>query len=408
VRGVIRLKVLMFGWEFPPHSRGGLGTACYGLTKGLSNHGIDITFVLPRGYSEHSHVDLITTEDLYIGNKKIKMKYIDSLLVPYGNEDEYETSLKELFGKSGKAGDIYGKNLFEEVHRFAEKARIVAMFESFDIIHCHDWMTFKAGIKAKEVSGKRLVIHVHATDFDRTGGNPNQAVYDIEKLGMQKADKIIAVSNLTKNIIVKHYGIHPDKVTVVHNAVEHSTTKFKESKIKSGDKVVLFLGRLTIQKGPDYFIETAHKVLQIMPNVKFVVAGSGDMYKRMVDRAVELGMAKSVLFTGHLTGPDIDKAYQMADLYVMPSISEPFGITPLEALKNNTPVLISKQSGVSEVLNNVLKVDFWDIDDMTNKIIGVLNYPKMHESLATEGHNEMKRMSWDDSAAKCINVYNSV
>lgn len=398
----------MFGWEFPPHSRGGLGTACYGLTKGLSNHGVDITFVLPRGYSKHPHVDLITTEDLYIGNKKIKMKYIDSLLLPYINENDYEMSLKGLFGKGGKSGIIYGKNLFEEVNRFADKAKIIAMFESFDIIHCHDWMTFKAGIKAKEVSGKRLVVHVHATDFDRTGGHPNQTVYDIEKEGMQKADKIIAVSNLTKNMIVKYYGIDPNKITVVHNAVEHSTIEFKESKIKSGDKVVLFLGRLTIQKGPDYFIEAAHRVLQIMSNVKFIIAGSGDMYRRMVDRAAELGMGKNVLFTGHLTGPDIDKAYQMADLYVMPSISEPFGITPLEALKNNTPVLISKQSGVAEVLNNVLKVDFWDIDDMTNKIVSVLNYPKLHESLAQNGHSEMKRMSWDDAAAKCIQVYTSV
>jgi glycosyltransferase involved in cell wall biosynthesis len=321
---------------------------------------------------------------------------------------EYQKAYNYLKYTNSLEGELYGRNLFEEVEKYAEKAAIIAKFEDFDVIHCHDWMTFRAGKKAKQVSGKPLVVHVHATDFDRTGGNPNQQVYDIEREGMHAADKIIAVSNYTKDMIVKHYGIPPEKVTVVHNAIEHHHQLPCKQKDNSKENIVLFLGRLTLQKGPDYFIEAANKVLKIMPNTKFVVAGSGDMYRRMVDRAAELGMAKNILFTGHLTGEDIDKAYQMADLYVMPSVSEPFGITPLESLKNNTPVLISKQSGVSEVLPNALKVDFWDTEEMTNKIVGALSYKHMSSSLAENGFRDVEKMSWDNAAEKCINVYKAL
>ncbi|MBN2368328.1 glycosyltransferase family 4 protein [Candidatus Woesearchaeota archaeon] len=398
------MKVLMFGWEFPPNNRGGLGTACYGLTKGLSNKGVDVVFVLPKGASKHSHLSMINANDLYIGNKKIRLRYLDTMLMPYLTESEYEASLKGLCAGNGSAGELYGKNLFEEVMRYAEKAKIISMFEDFDVIHCHDWMTYKAGIQAKQVSGKPLVVHVHATDFDRTGGNPNQMVYDIEREGMHAADRVIAVSNFTKNMIASHYGVSPDKVEVVHNAVEHKNPA-PIQKLASSDKIVLFLGRVTLQKGPDYFMEAASRVLKIMPDVKFVVAGTGDMYRRMVDRAAELGIAKNVLFTGHLSGDDVDKAYSMADLYVMPSVSEPFGITPLEALRNNTPVIISRQSGVSEVLPNALRVDFWDIEEMTNKIIGVLNYSNLKDALVENGQMDIRRMSWDTAAEKCLNIY---
>jgi glycogen(starch) synthase len=401
------MKVLMFGWEFPPNNRGGLGTACYGLTKGLSNKGADITFVLPKGASNHSHLTMITTEDLYINNKKIKCRHIDSLLMPYMTENEYDIALKGLMFGNGHVSDIYGKNLFEEVHKYAEKAGIIASFEDFDVIHCHDWLTFKAGIKAKQVSGKPLVVHVHATDFDRTGGHPNQHVYNIEKEGMCAADKVIAVSNYTKDMIVRHYGVPSDKIAVVHNGIEHGARNFT-SRLNRKEKVVLFLGRITLQKGPDYFIEAARRVCDIMPDTKFVIAGTGDMYRRMVDRAAELGLGKNVLFTGHLTGPDIDYAYQMADLYVMPSVSEPFGITPLEALKNNTPVIISKQSGVSEVLPNALKVDFWDIDEMTNKIVGVLNYGNLHSTLVENGWHDISKLTWDNSAEMCMQIYSQL
>lgn len=398
----------MFGWEFPPNNQGGLGTACFGLTKGLHKNGMDVTFVLPKKNSNHDHVNIIITDNLYIGNEKIKIKQVDSLLYGYATQEEYSTKYSEyskmMQGKSDN-GELYGENLFEEVTRYAQKAKIIADFEDFDIIHCHDWMTYKAGIKAKEHSNKPLVIHVHATDFDRTGGSPNQTVYEIEREGMHAADNIIAVSNYTKSMIVKHYGIEPDKVTVVHNGVDFVQKDYDV--FKSDEKIVLFLGRLTIQKGPDYFIETAKKVLEVMPDVKFVVAGTGDMYSKMIRLATDYGIGKNIMFTGHLKGSDVNKAYQMADLYVMPSISEPFGITPLEALKNNTPVLISKTSGVSEVLANALKVDFWDTDEMTNKIVSVLNYSNLHKTLTEHGKLDVKKLNWDVAAKKCINVYSN-
>jgi len=407
------MKVLMFGWEFPPISSGGLGTACYGLTKGLANNNIPVTFVLPKGADSdaESHVKLIVADG--ISSDKIKFKGIDSVLMPYISSDDYDEAVRIMLQRKGsRDGMIYGRNLFSEVHRFSEKAKLIAEAEDFDIIHAHDWMTFQAGIKAKEASNKPLVVHVHATEFDRTGGNSNQYVYDIEREGMHAADTIIAVSNYTKTKIVEHYGIDPSKVHVVHNAVDighaQDDKKLKEKfKLMEHEKVVLFLGRITLQKGPDYFLDAAKKVLEMDRDVKFIVAGSGDMEPRMIEKAAHLGIADKVLFAGFLSGPDIDKAYQMADLYVMPSVSEPFGITPLEAMKNNTPVIISKQSGVSEVINNCLRVDFWDIDEMANKILAVLKYSTLHASLRENGSREIKKFNWNVPAKKCIDVYNN-
>lgn len=407
------MKILMFGWEFPPDNKGGLGTACFGLTKSLSKKGIDITLVLPKKNSSHDHLEIISADTLYIGNQSIKLKYVDSLLQGYMTSSEYNDTIKEYEDSFKRlvtgdtSSDLYGRDLYSEVHRYAQKARIIALFEDFDVIHCHDWMTFKAGIEAKKATGKPLVVHVHATDFDRTGGNPNQYVYDIEKQGMEQADKVITVSNFTKDLVMKHYGISPDKIEVVHNGIDYEKPKQSET-FGSDEKIVLFLGRLTLQKGPEYFIEAAKKALDIRPDIKFVVAGTGDMYGRMINKAAELGIAKNVLFTGHLQGKDVDKAYQMADLYVMPSVSEPFGITPLEALKNNTPVLISKTSGVSEVLTNALKVDFWDIDEMTNKIVSAVSYGSLNSSLVENGNRDIKALSWDNAADKCINVYHNI
>lgn len=403
------MKVLMFGWEFPPNNRGGLGTACLGLTKGLSSKGVDITFVLPKKNADHDHLDIITADTLYLNN--LKFRYVDSLLQAYMTSGEYDSRYEESFKRlvmgDSESEELYGENLYAEMLRYAEKARIIALFEDFDVIHCHDWMTFKAGIEAKKATGKPLVVHLHATDFDRTGGKPNQYIYDIEREGMHMADKIICVSNYTKQIISKHYGIKNEKIQVVHNGIECNMPKHTE-KFGSDEKVVLFLGRLTLQKGPDYFIQAAKKALDARPDIKFVVAGTGDMYGRMINKAAELGIAKNVLFTGHLKGEDVDKAYQMAELYVMPSVSEPFGITPLEALKNNTPVLISKTSGVSEVLTNALRVDFWDIEEMSNKIVSAVSYSSLNSSLVENGHLDLKSISWNKAADKCIDVYNQV
>ncbi len=397
------MKVLMFGWEFPPFNTGGLGTACYGLTKALSKQDVNIIFVLPTAPRpiKSDFVNLIVASCTSFLN----IKRVSSLLVPYISSEGYAKTYKSRYFNKN-FGNIYGQNLFEEVNRYAMKAREIAINESFDLIHCHDWMTFLAGIEAKKVSKKPLIVQVHATEFDRTGGHPNQAVYDIERKGMHAADLIIAVSNFTKNKIIEHYGISPEKVFVVYNAIEFKDFLDREYfEIKSQDKIVLFLGRITLQKGPDYFLDAAKKVLEKEKDIKFIVAGSGDMEINMVERAAKLGIAKHVLFTGFLRGDDVDKAYKMADLYVMPSVSEPFGITPLEAMRNGTPVIISKQSGVSEVIKNCLKADFWDIDEIANKIIAVLKYNALHHCLKEHGLIEIKKFSWDDSAKKCIDVY---
>ena len=394
------MKVLMFGWEFPPLSSGGLGTACYGLTKSLSKKGIQITFVLPYSFDVENadFVKLVST-----GN--IKIKKIAAALQPYMSSQEYQRSL----GKK-QSPKIYGSTLFDEVHRYTLAAEKIAEEEEFDIIHCHDWMTFGAGIRAKRNKSKPLILHVHATEHDRTGGHQvNQHVYDLERYGMHKADKIIAVSNFTKNKIVTHYGVLSEKVRVVHNAVDFSQHYYDENfEIKKTDRVVLFLGRVTLQKGPDYFVYAAKKVLEHEKNVKFIVAGSGDMEPFIIEKAAELGIADKVLFSGFLNRDDVERAYKMADIYVMPSVSEPFGITALEAMKNKAPIIISKQSGVSEVIRHCLTVDFWDINEISSKIISLLRYKPLHETLKDNAYLEVKKFNWDVPADKCIEVYNEL
>ena len=393
------MKVLMFGWEFPPLSSGGLGTACYGLTKSLSRKGIEVTFVLP--YSGGFDVDFLKL--IPAGN--IKIKKIAALLRPYMTSQEYKKSL----GGKPMPG-IYGSTLFDEVHRYTLAAEKIAEDEEFDVIHCHDWMTFGAGITAKRKKKKPLVLHVHSTEFDRTGNHPtNHHVYNLERQGMHKADKIIAVSNFTKNKIMEHYGIPQQKICVVHNAVDFSQHYHDERfEIKKTDRIVLFLGRLTLQKGPDYFVYAAKKVLEHEKNVKFMIAGSGDMEPFVIEKAAELGIADKVLFAGFLNPDDVERAYKMADVYVMPSVSEPFGITALEAMKFKTPSIVSKQSGVSEVIRHSIKVDFWDIDEISNKIISLLRYNSLNETIRENAYSEVKKFSWDVPAEKCIDIYNEL
>ena len=394
------MKVLMFGWEFPPFSSGGLGTACYGLTRSLSSKGIKITFVVPYSF-DADNADFVKL--ISAGN--IKIRKIASALHPYMGSHEYKRSLGK---KSGPR--IYGSTLFDEVYRYTLAAEKIAEEEDFDIIHCHDWMTFGAGIKAKAKKNKPLILHVHATELDRTGGHQvNQYVYDLEREGMHKADKLIAVSNLTKNKIITNYGLLSEKIIVVHNAVDLSQSFHKENfEIKKTDKVVLFLGRITLQKGPDYFIYAAKRVLEHNKNVKFIIAGSGDMEPFVIEKAAELGIADKVLFAGFLNQNDVERAYKMADIYVMPSVSEPFGIAALEAMKNKAPVIVSKQSGVCEVINHCLKVDFWDINEMSNKILALLKYDSLHETLKDNAYFEVKKFSWDIPAQKCVEVYNEL
>ncbi|MFH1249032.1 MAG: glycosyltransferase family 4 protein [archaeon] len=391
------MKVLMFGWEFPPFNSGGLGTACYWLTKKLSEKNVEVLLVLPHPCD----VDFAKVVSPFKNLKLIKMNFF---LKPYVTSISYREEIKK------RKSPVYSGSLFEEVERYGISARNIAENEIFDVIHAHDWLTIPAGIEAKRVSKKPLVLHIHSTEFDRTGGNNmNTHVYEIEKRGMREADLIIAVSNYTKEKIIRYYGIDSNKIIVVHNSVDPSSPEeFQFSDFKKNNKIVLFVGRITLQKGPDYFIYTAKRVLDFYPNVRFLIVGEGDMKSFIMNKVAEMGIADKVLFAGFLRGKDLEKIYKMADLYMMPSVSEPFGITALESIANKTPILISKQSGVSEVITHCLKTDFWDIDDMANKIVNVLKYHELRECLSEHSAHEIKKFSWDEAADKCIEVYNRV
>jgi len=293
-----------------------------------------------------------------------------------------------------------------QIHRYARLAIELSEAEDFDVIHAHDWMTFPAGMAVAAASGKPLVVHVHSTEFDRAGTNVNQRVYDIERSGMHAAARVVCVSHLTKNIVVHRYGIKPKKISVVYNAVELTPKQSSQlAPIRPDEKIVLFLGRITMQKGPEYFLQAAKKVVQKYTNVRFVIAGSGDMVRKCIQLAADLKLGKYVTFTGFLRGQDVDKIFKLANLYVMPSVSEPFGIAPLEALSHNVPVIISKQSGVSEVLTHVLKVDFWDTDEMANKILAVLRHEPLQRTLSQQGQFELQKLSWRDSAEQLKEIY---
>ena len=398
----------MFGWEFPPFKNGGLGTACHDLTKGLSRQGVDVTFVMPKAPkgAAADYAKIVGTNNYM---KNIKIRKVNSSLLAYGTYDSYAENMRSYRIIGTKGDSVYGKDLYEEVERFSKIASIIAAEEEHDIIHAHDWMAYSAGINAKKTSKKPLVCHIHATEFDRTGGNPNHHISHREYEGLMAADLIIANSEYTKHNIMKHYKISQDKIKVVHWGIDPDNPDYQlnyDSKISEHDKIVLFLGRITLQKGPDYFVDAAKKVLDFVPNTKFVVAGTGDMLPRMIERSAEMGISHKMLFTGFLQGEDVHKAFQMADLYVMPSVSEPFGIVALESIKNGTPILISKQSGASEVIQNALKVDFWDIDEMTNKIVGALKYKEMYGELKHNSSMEAEKFNLDEPARKTIDIYN--
>ncbi|MBC8342367.1 MAG: glycosyltransferase family 4 protein [Bacteroidetes bacterium] len=424
------MKVLMFGWEFPPHITGGLGTACFGLTKGLLHNDVEVIFVVPKAYGDEDQeaVKIVNASDIEIDVRSSYYKdywdniqYIEvgSNLIPYANPDQYyniidnyekssEISDESIFSKRFQFSGKYGKNLIQEVERYALIARQIAIDNEFDVIHAHDWLTYQAGVEAKKVSGKPLVVHMHATEFDRSGENVNQMVYNRERVGMEAADLVIAVSNLTRDIVIERYGIPAEKVVTVHNAVEPMKKVYFANGNVLKEKIVTFLGRITFQKGPDYFVEAAYKVLQKDDNVRFVMAGSGDMLHKMIRRVAELKMATKFHFTGFLKGDDVDKMFSYSDVYVMPSVSEPFGISPLEAMRSNVPVVISKQSGVSEVLKYALKVDFWDIDALADAIYGLLHYDALSEMFIEYGKIEVDNLKWDNAALKVKEVYKSL
>ena len=426
----------MFGWEFPPHIAGGLGTACYGMTRGLARNDVEVTFVMPRasGDEDERFVKVVNASDVearYCDStiegaddimRKISFIHIDSNMVPYISPEEFAT-YREGYERTGrkfweKEGDSwtqrytfsgkYGANLMEEVARYAVVAAEVArqLEGQFDVIHAHDWLTYFAGIAAKRVSGKPLVVHMHATSFDRSSSdNIDTRVYEIERAGMAAADRVIAVSNLTRKIVIEKYNIPAEKVVTVHNAVRFAEKEQELPERGVTDKIVTFLGRITFQKGPDYFVEAAAKVLKRVPNVRFVMAGSGDMMNHVIRRVARLGIADRFHFTGFLKGDDVHKMFQLSDVYIMPSVSEPFGISPLEAMRANVPVIISKQSGVAEVLDYAVKVDYWDVDAMADAIYGFVKYPALSKMFAEKGLEEVTGLKWNNAAAKIKAVY---
>ncbi|MCR4564578.1 MAG: glycosyltransferase [Bacteroidales bacterium] len=423
----------MFGWEFPPHIAGGLGTACYGMTKGLAANDVEVLFVMPSasGDEDQSAVKIINASDVavdvatrtvdeFLG--KVQFVHIGTNMIPYVSPEDFSTIVEEerrrqvedfriQYGQKFKFSGKYGVNLMEEVARYAMVGATIALQhkDEFDVIHAHDWLTYLAGIAAKQLTGKPLVIHVHATSFDRSSDdNIDTRVFDLEKKGMMMADKIIAVSDLTRNICINKYGADPNKVVAVHNAVDFSGRENIQVERGVKDKVVTFLGRVTYQKGPEYFIEAAAKILKRCDHVRFVMAGSGDMLNKCIRHVARLGISDRFHFTGFLRGADVQKMFALSDVYVMPSISEPFGISPLEAMQTYVPSIISKQSGCAEILHYALKTDFWDVDAMADAIYGLLNYPALARVAAEKGHEEVNAIKWVNAAAKVKQVYQSV
>ena len=371
---VIYLKIAMIGWEYPPFKAGGLATHCYGLTRSLADKNVKIDFYMPK-----------TRNNVSSDKSNIKIKEIGEVdIFPYDRPES-----KELNG-----------SFFEKVNHYNDLV-VSKVNGNYDLIHCHDWLTIKAGVALKEKMKIPLVLTIHSTEFDRSGWlNPNNWFIDIEREGMKTADRIIAVSNFTKRVIVEKYGISPNKISVVHNAVYPIHEGKKQ-------KIVLFLGRLTLQKGPEFFLKSAKKVLEY-ENCKFVVAGMGDMLPQLIEKAVAMGIADKIIFTGLLTEAEVKYIYQIASVYVMPSVSEPFGITALEAISAGTATIASKTAGFSEAFKNCLKVDFWDTDEMANKIISILRYESLRKTLSKNGKQEVNLFTWDNVAKNTFNVYMDV
>ena len=416
------MKALMFGWEFPPHILGGLGTASYGLTKGMYNNGdMEITFVIPKpwGDEEKGFADIVGANCTPVAWRDVNYDYVQNRIGKVIRPELYYSLRDHIYADFNymRLNDLgciefsgkYPDNLIEEINNYSIVAGVIARTIPCDIIHSHDWLTYPAGIHAKNVTGKPLVIHVHATDFDRSRGNVNPTVFAIEKDGMENADHIMTVSELTRRTVIDKYGISPDKVTTVHNAViPLSDELLNLPRREKKDKVITFLGRITMQKGPEYFVEAAAKVLQKNKHVRFVMAGSGDMMNAMIKLAAKRNIADRFHFTGFLRGKEVYEMLADSDVYVMPSVSEPFGISPLEAMEMGVPSIISKQSGCAEILDNVIKTDYWDIDAMADAMHALTTYPALHRELRDRGIEEIHGITWEKAGKKVIDIYKKV
>jgi len=451
------MKVLMFGWEFPPHLSGGLGTACFGLTNSLVDEKVDVLYVIPRLYGDEpqSEVQLISASDVkktlhhhdafepQVSERSVQRtetaEYTAPVVreqvsyehTPYGNVVDvkslsYEIEkwnyqfpveagksviesiarrVKETLDPDYTFTGGYGSNLNEEVFRYADVAETLGREHDFDVIHVHDWMTIPAGIAVKRVSGKPLVVHIHSTEFDRSGENINRFLFDIEKSGMDEADKIIAVSHWTRDIIINRYGIAKEKISVIHNGVALEESDIVPAPRPIGSHIITFLGRVTHQKGPQYFVNAARDVIREFPDAHFIVAGSGDLLPQVIERVAQLKLSSHFHFTGFLNKKQIKKILSYSDVYVMPSVSEPFGITPLEAMQAGVPAIISNQSGVGEVISHTIKVDFWNTHSLAHTICSVLRYDSLSNTLKENGKKELKEITWEKAAKKINKLY---
>ncbi|QED37223.1 glycosyltransferase family 4 protein [Antarcticibacterium arcticum] len=435
------MKVLTFGWEFPPHISGGLGTACYGLTKALQEENVSIIFVVPRVFGNEK-MELVNASSIIIKEplptpariRRTKKKtgrfeklHVSSSLTPYSetgiwdkrekiknwnyrlDTDKVPVERVKNKGIRYRFTGTYGPSLLNEVKRYGEVGGEIARQHNFDLIHAHDWLTFPAGIAAKKNSGKPLVVHVHATEYDRAGlKNMDHRIVAIEKNGFNAADLIMAVSNWTREILTEIYEIDPDKIVVVHNGIQEEDNSPFTAITRVSENIVTFLGRVTYQKGPKYFVQAAARVLEQFPETHFIIAGAGDLLPSTIDQIAQLKISSRVHCTGFLKGEKIKQIWSVSDVFVMPSVSEPFGIAPLEAIRAGVPVIVSNQSGVAEVLENVIKVDFWDSTALAEAIIQILQNKNLANSLRKESKKELEHLTWNIAARKIKNQYHEV
>lgn len=389
----------MLGWELPPHNSGGLGVACYQMCKALANKGVDIEFIVPYS-TQHKNIDFMQ---------------VTPALNATAQEIHKSGIAYDSFKYTYPSGDTETVDLFAQVERYEQSVESVTELDSFDIIHAHDWLTFRAALRLKELSGKPLVAHFHATEFDRAGGQRgNPFVHEIEHMCLLLADKVVAVSEFTKDVLVKGYKIPADKIEVVHNSIDVDDSSYTADQneyvyleaMKQNDyRVVASIGRLTLQKGVSNLLLAAKEVVERAPKTLFLIVGAGEQYQELLHMSADLGIAKNVIFTDFQRGKRLRDAFAIADLFVLPSISEPFGLTPLEAIGYGTPVLVSKQSGVSEILRNCLKVDFWDIQEMANQITAVVQNDVLRDELHTQSYKEYLKLTWDTAADKLVGHY---
>jgi glycosyltransferase involved in cell wall biosynthesis len=431
-------KVLMLGWEFPPLFNGGLGVATYGIVKSLSQN-TNIRLIIP---SASDNIDLsnvrisglnkLTAEDLDLEKLQYRLSFQNTALheIPirvsayhHSNvilqnevlEKEEAKNLSSIHARKNfteKINDlfsdkeVYGRNIMYKVHMFPVLAEEIAASHEFDIIHAHDWITFPAAVNIKRKTGKPLVLHVHSLETDRADHTTRNEIYHLEKNALQEADRIIAVSQFTKDQIVEHYGIDADRITVVHNGIDPINITRKEHQLK--DKMVVFLGRITNQKGPQFLLETAEKVVRVYPRVKFVVAGTGDLFTHLLESSAYKKLGSKFIFTGFLSKAKVNELLSMADVYFMPSVSEPFGLTALEAAQYKIPSVISTQSGAAEVLASSLKADFWDTDKYANYNHALLKYNVLSKALTDHAQGELNTLTWAHAAKKIDTVYSTL